>query len=160
MQVRRSLKLSGPDDDYAKAFRSVAELMSSFSHQAGHRELSVGMAPWRGVPVGMRASPLDSYVMRGQDKKKGFREIISSGASGSYFYVTPNRQVILPRYPIPRHNPNAGLLPTCRAVPCRAMPCFVLPVTRQSHACILSDPWLHSVYSYGYHVTVHRQDCV
>ena len=98
--------------------------------------VTVGMAPWRGVPVGMRASPLDSYVMRGQDKKKGFREIISSGASGSYFYVTPNRQVILPRYPIPRHNPNAGLLPTCRAVPCRAMPCFVLPVTRQSHACI------------------------
>ena len=40
MQVRRSLKLSGPDDDYAKAFRSVAELMSSFSHQAGHRELT------------------------------------------------------------------------------------------------------------------------
>jgi len=30
-----------------------------------------------------------------KDKREGFREIISSGASGSYFYVTPNRQFIV-----------------------------------------------------------------
>ena len=29
------------------------------------------------------------------DKSKGFREIISSGASGSFFYFTPNKQFIV-----------------------------------------------------------------
>ena len=30
-----------------------------------------------------------------RDKRRGFREIISSGASGSYFYFTPNRRFIV-----------------------------------------------------------------